>query len=127
MHGLYLHSGAYLSNLIDIRKHLHQYPELSGNERNTSEYITGILKALNPDVLLEKVGGYGVIAGFKGSGDKSILFRCDMDAVPIQELNNYNYISKNNGISHTCGHDGHMAIMVGLARKLMECKHERKL
>lgn len=106
-------------NLEGIRKHIHKYPELSGEEKNTAEYISRILDSLKPDNIITNLGGFGIMALFKGSKpSKSIMLRCDMDAVPVNEEHTFEYASVVENVSHACGHDGHMAIMAGLAEQL---------
>ncbi len=102
--------------LIKLRKKLHKNAELSGKEVVTSRIIEKYLLSTNPDELITKLGGNGLAAVFNGIKDgPSILFRCELDALPIMEQNDFNYQSKNTGVSHKCGHDGHMTIMAGLA------------
>lgn len=105
----------------EIRRYLHKHPELSGYERNTSEFILNILRQMNADKIIEGIGGCGILALFKGNEQSSsILMRCDMDAVPVREDNTFDYASMQDNVSHACGHDGHMAIMTGLASRLSE-------
>ena len=107
------------SDLIEIRKKLHKNPELSGKEKNTSEYIIGILKKLSPDEIITEIGGFGIAAVFDSKKPgTTIMFRAELDALPIPESNNFSYKSSNTGISHKCGHDGHMTILIGLAGKI---------
>lgn len=112
-----------LEKLIDLRHQLHQNPELSGQEANTAQLIYNFLKECEPDSIFENIGGHGVVAVWNGSQEGShTLFRADLDALPIQESNDLPYISANQGVSHKCGHDGHMAILCGLALKLANNK-----
>jgi len=102
--------------LLNLRHELHRYPELSGNEKQTARRIAKFLKPLNPDQLIENIGGYGVMAVFEsGLAGPEVLFRADMDALMIAEQEGIDYISQNQGVSHKCGHDGHSAILTGLA------------
>ena len=102
-------------NLAEIRRDFHRFPELGFKEKRTKEKIASYLKELGLDVH-SGVGVVGVLHG--GEGSKVIGFRADMDALPIHETNTHNYISKNTGIMHACGHDGHMAMLLGAAHKL---------
>ena len=106
--------------IINLRRELHQYPELSNEEYNTSKRIINFIKEYNPDEII-RLGDTGVLFAFKGNENGEILlFRAELDALPIKEMTEVEYKSVNNNISHPCGHDGHMAILSGLAVKLSE-------
>lgn len=108
-----------MEELIALRRKLHQYPELSGVEIDTSKTITDFLVQYEPTEIISNIGGHGILAIYKGKNtNKTLLFRCELDALPIQEINTFSYHSKISGISHKCGHDGHMAILCGLAKKI---------
>ncbi len=113
---------AHLVELIELRHRLHQQPELSGKEEDTAAFIADYLKRHNPDLLLESLGKNGVAAVFAGySPGETTMIRCELDALPIVEANSdLHYKSSTPGVSHKCGHDGHMAIVCGLARLLHE-------
>ena len=102
-------------NLIEIRRDFHKFPELGFQEKRTKEKIANYLKELGLDVHYG-VGIVGVLRA--GEGNKVIGLRADMDALPIHETNTHDYISKNTGVMHACGHDGHMAMLLGAAHKL---------
>ncbi len=105
-----------LQKIIELRHELHQNPELSDSEFITAERIANFLIQYNPTQLIRGIGGNGIACIFKSNEEgPSVLFRCDMDALPIEEENDFEYRSKEKGVSHKCGHDGHMAIMAGLA------------
>ena len=105
--------------LVALRRELHGHPETAMEEEWTSERITRYLQARRPDGLLTNVGGTGVLARFDGKAEGPILlFRCELDALAIQEENDFAHRSTIDGRSHKCGHDGHMAILCGLAEKL---------
>lgn len=105
-----------LQKIIDLRHELHRSPELSEDEFVTSERIANFLSHYNPSKLIRGIGGNGIACIFKGKDEgPSVLFRCDLDALPIDEINDYDYKSTKKGVSHKCGHDGHMAIVAGLA------------
>eukprot|EP00026_Physarum_polycephalum_P009050 Phypoly_transcript_09161.p1 GENE.Phypoly_transcript_09161~~Phypoly_transcript_09161.p1 ORF type:complete len:286 (+),score=39.36 Phypoly_transcript_09161:38-895(+) len=113
--------GHHHETLTQLRKHIHKHPELSHKEIDTTSYLISFLKQLpNPPEIEKDVGG-GFLAIFSSGKHadqgtaKNILFRCELDAIPVHELNDFEYISSNPGVSHKCGHDGHMAIVVGLA------------
>jgi amidohydrolase len=110
-----------LEELIQLRHKLHKYPEVSGNEKETANCVLLFLSKYPPHELVTTLGGEGILAIYKGKNvGKSILFRCELDALPIQEMNSFNYKSVYEGVSHKCGHDGHMAILCGLGKKLYE-------
>ena len=102
-------------NFAKIRRDFHRFPELGFQEKKTKEKIASYLKELGLDVHYG-VGIVGVLRA--GKGNKVIGLRADMDALPIHETNTHNYISKNTGVMHACGHDGHMAMLLGAAHKL---------
>jgi len=108
-----------INYLTNFRKKLHQFPELSGNEQQTAQAVVDELKLCNPTKIITKLGGHGVAAVFNGNlKGKTILFRAELDALPIAEENTFEHASKHSGISHKCGHDGHATILIGLARML---------
>ena len=110
---------------IKHRRYFHQYPELSGREWGTSEYITRYLERLDIEVL--KYAEPSVVGYLKGKeGQKTIALRADMDALPVQEEGNKTYASRKEGISHACGHDGHMAILLAVAEWLSDHRDEIK-
>lgn len=110
-----------MNDILDLRKQLHQNPELSGLEFKTAETISCFLKKYSPDELLENLGnGTGIIAVYHPEKEvnQTIMFRCELDALPIQEINDFEHRSITNEVSHKCGHDGHMSIMAAFAKKL---------
>jgi amidohydrolase len=110
-----------LEELIQLRQELHKHPEVSGNESKTAQRILDFLAKYKPNQVITNLGGNGILAIYKGKEDgKSILFRCELDALPIQEINLFNYKSIYEGVSHKCGHDGHMAILCGMAKTFHE-------
>lgn len=110
-----------LKKLIKFRQHLHHFPELSGSENLTSRAITEFIKETNPTEVFENIGGFGVAAIYdSGKNGPTILLRADMDALPIQESNVFEYRSTVKGVAHLCGHDGHSTILAGVANTLGE-------
>ena len=112
-----------LKQLIKLRKELHSMPELSGDECKTAKRIVEELKKCDPDELIEEVGGTGVMARYsskEATSNKTIIFRAELDAIAVQEGSGVSHQSNNRGVMHGCGHDGHMAIIAGLARQLKE-------
>jgi amidohydrolase len=102
-----------------IRHHLHQNPELSGQEQETSAFVAQELRKLGIDEMRTDVGGHGIIAQLNGSGAGPIFaLRADMDALPIQEESTLPYKSCKPGVMHACGHDGHTANLLGTAATL---------
>lgn len=116
---------SYFKDTIKIRRHLHQYPELSFQEEKTGRYIAEQLKALKiPHQHGCAVNGVvGLIKG-KNPTKKVIALRADIDALPIEEANKVRYKSKNKGVMHACGHDVHTASLLGAARILNQLKKE---
>jgi amidohydrolase len=116
---------AYLQNAIQTRRHLHQNPELSYQEFNTSRFVAEKLTELGIEHQ-HGVAVTGVVALIKGKNpDKKIIaLRADMDALPILEANDVPYKSQNPGVMHACGHDVHTTSLLGTARILHELRHE---
>ncbi len=115
----------YKPELIAIRRHLHQHPELSKQEKETAAFISSELAKLDIPHKTN-VGGYGIVGEIKGQNPekKLIALRADMDALPILEANNLSYKSLNEGVMHACGHDVHMAGLLGAARILKKLEKE---
>lgn len=108
-----------MSNWSTVRKHLHQHPELSGEERDTAQYVLQTFGALKPDRTYTNLGGQGLAFCFDGEHTgPNVLFRAELDALPIEEINTFAHRSVHQGVSHKCGHDGHMAIILALAEKV---------
>ncbi|MBI0579463.1 amidohydrolase [Neobacillus cucumis] len=109
-------------NLIEFRRDLHMYPELSFKEEETPFKIANYLKNLGLEVRTG-VGGRGVIATLQGGKPgKTIAFRADFDALPIQDEKEVDYKSRISGVMHACGHDIHTAALLGVAKVLNEVK-----
>ena len=101
---------------IVLRKRLHRNPELSGGENNTASIIHDFIKKFQPDEVLTEIGGSGLAVIYSGNQPGPVLmFRCELDALPIAEINTFEHASVVENVSHKCGHDGHMAIVAGLA------------
>ncbi len=110
----------FLSDLKKIRHHLHQHPETAYEEARTAEFLKKELEKIGLPVFAH-IGKTGLVAPLKRSkSDSFIAFRADMDALPIQEENALPYQSQTKGKMHACGHDGHMAMLLGAARILAE-------
>ncbi len=103
-------------SVTELRKTLHENPELSDYEFETSKRLIDYIGKFKPDQIIEGLGGAGLAFVFNGkAAGKTIMFRSELDALPIQEVNNFNYKSKLKNVSHKCGHDGHMSIMAAFA------------
>ena len=103
------------------RRHLHARPEFGFEETGTSAFVAEKLRGFGLDDVTTGVGGTGVVGTLKrGPGNRAIALRADMDALRIVEQGNQAYRSKNPGIMHACGHDGHTAMLLGAARILVE-------
>lgn len=114
-------SADQIERLTEIRHGLHAAPELSGAERQTAGHIALCLESLRPDNIVTGLGGCGVAAVYdSGKPGRSVLVRCELDGLPIQETGNAAYRSRIDGRGHQCGHDGHMAIVLGVAMMLQD-------
>ncbi|MDX3924613.1 MAG: amidohydrolase [Shinella sp.] len=112
-----------ISELTAFRHELHRNPELSGEERETARRICEMLSPTNPDRVLTGLGGHGVAAIYdSGAPGPTVLFRSELDALPIQELGEVEYRSTVPGKAHLCGHDGHATILLGLGRVLSRAR-----
>ncbi len=112
-----------LKELITFRKMLHANPEVSGKEYNTAKSVAEFLKTCAITNVTENIGGTGIVAEFdSGKPGKSVMFRAELDALPIQEINTFVHKSTIDGVSHKCGHDGHATVLLGLARILSDQK-----
>lgn len=112
--------------MVDIRRLLHEQPELSFHEEKTPQMIADYLERLGIEVQ-RGVGGRGVVGYIKGDKPgKTVALRADFDALPIQEETNLPFSSKNPGVMHACGHDGHTATLLVLAKVLVELRAELK-
>ena len=107
----------FLPELIDLRRHLHAHPELSGQEHQTAALVAGELRKYGWRVK-EAVGRTGVIAELGPSNGAVVGFRIDMDALPVEERTGLDYASLHQGLMHACGHDLHTCIGLGVARLL---------
>src|SRR5689334_17166987 len=107
---------AMYDELVRIRRDFHQHPELAFQEIRTASIVAQQLSDLGMEVQTG-VGKTGVVAILEGAHDgPTVLVRADMDALPIIEANKVDYISGTSGNMHACGHDGHTAIALGVAK-----------
>ncbi len=113
------------NEIIEIRRHLHQNPELSYQEYNTAKFIAEKLKSIGitPDEGIANTGLVALIEG-KNPSSRTVALRADIDALPIIEANQISYKSLNNGVMHACGHDVHTASLLGVAKILNNIKED---
>ncbi|MEE2700217.1 MAG: M20 family metallopeptidase [Bacteroidota bacterium] len=118
-------SEAILPEIIEIRRHLHMYPELSFQEYETSKYIKLILNKWDIS-FQENIADTGIVVLINGKNPnkKCVGLRADFDALPIMEENKVTYCSKNKGVMHACGHDAHTASLLGVVNILNQLKKE---
>jgi amidohydrolase len=110
----------YVETATEWRRHLHSIPELGFGEHKTSAFVADKLRALGLEVH-QGIGGTGVVGVLRrGPGNQAIALRADMDALKITENTGLSYASTHQGQMHACGHDGHMAMLLGAARYLTE-------
>ena len=119
---------AYSRDLTQLRRTLHQHPELGFEENFTAELVATELERYGVDQIARAVGKTGVVASIKGnlpfgaSGHRSIGLRADMDALPLTEENEFIHRSRNSNRMHACGHDGHTTMLLGAARYLAQTR-----
>lgn len=117
---------ADIDELTALRQLLHQNPEVSGNEEKTAARVAALLAAMQPDQIITGLGGHGVAAiwAAKEPGP-TVMFRAELDALPIQENARHAYPSQTPGTAHLCGHDGHMVTLLALARLIRRAPPRR--
>ena len=111
----------YLQDIQREWRHdFHRHPELGFEEHRTSEQVASLLSSFGIETHTG-IGNTGVVGVLqRGNGTASIALRADMDALPIQEINTFDYRSGNDGVMHACGHDGHTSMLLGAAKYLAE-------
>src|SRR5215208_2109215 len=116
--------GRYEKDLVSLRHHLHRYPELSGEEHETSKTIRGKLEetGIPYEAGYAGTGVLGLVEG--GRPGNTVALRADIDALPIEEENDHGFVSENEGVMHACGHDAHAAMLVGAGCLLNAVKDE---
>lgn len=121
---IFNHIDIISNEITEIRRHLHMHPELSHQEVETPEFIANYLEGLGIQVR-RGVGGRGVVGKIEGGKPgKTIAFRADFDALPIQDAKDVPYKSTVAGVMHACGHDGHTASLLGFAKAMNEVKDQ---
>jgi len=112
--------------LIEWRRGLHRNPEISGEESETARTVQALLAAAGADRIISGIGGHGVAGIFEGrEPGPTVMFRAELDALPIEEISEAPHRSRIPGKAHLCGHDGHMAILAALARGLSRQRPQR--
>ncbi|MDF0706037.1 amidohydrolase [Flagellimonas okinawensis] len=106
-------------DILELRHRLHANPDLSNHEDKTAAIIKDFIASFRPTEIIEGIGGCGLAAVYRFSEKgPTITLRCELDALPIKESNSFAHKSTKTGVSHKCGHDGHMAIVASIAKWL---------
>ena len=107
-----------IADLVAFRRELHRFPEISNEEAQTAERVAAFLAGTGPDRVLAGLGGHGAAYVYdSGRPGTTVLFRAELDALPIAEISDIAHRSTVPGKGHMCGHDGHMAILAALGRQ----------
>ena len=110
-----------LPTIASLRHALHRYPERSGQEQATAQRIRTFVEAHHPTEIIEQLGGHGLAVVYRFADEgPTVVIRCELDALPLEETGDCDYRSTRAGVAHLCGHDGHMAIVAGLSPWLAE-------
>ena len=115
-----LPSKSVLDDVIDLRRHFHKHPEVSFSEHETTGYLVSRLRELGLDIETSPTETGAVALLDTGRPGKTVMLRADIDALPIHEESGVDFASRYDGRMHACGHDAHMAIMIGVARTLID-------
>jgi amidohydrolase len=115
-----LPSKSVLDDVVDLRRYFHKHPEVSFGEHDTSRYLTERLRELGLDIKVCPTETGAVAMLDTGRPGKTVMLRADIDALPIHEESGVDYNSRFDGRMHACGHDAHMAILIGVARTLID-------
>lgn len=112
-------SADQIAALTKVRHALHRAPEASGEEEQTAHFIVEQLSRIGADRVVSGLGGHGVVAEYCGEAEgPTVMIRCELDGLPIEEISQVLYRSETPGRGHLCGHDGHMTIVLGVAQML---------
>ncbi len=115
----------HFDDVVAIRRHLHRFPELSKQEKETANYICNCLSGLEGVSFQRDIAGHGICGFVQGrEGESCVALRADMDALPIVEQTNLPFKSENEGVMHACGHDVHIAVLLGTIQILSELRNE---
>lgn len=112
-----------MAELTQLRHRLHRQPELSGREENTAALLADFLRTCEPESIHRHLGGHGLAAVFQAPGNRAgprVMLRAELDALPLPEAPGCPWPSGREQVAHKCGHDGHMAILAGVARRLQQ-------
>ncbi len=116
------YASQYIEQVMAWRRYIHSHPELSGEEQNTSLFIQKVLNELGIP-FVNDISDYAVIGKIEGVHTGPVIaLRADMDALPIHEETGLPFASQNKGVMHACGHDSHIAILLGAAAILQSIK-----
>ncbi len=123
--GAYRRLTGWHTELTAFRRDLHAHPELGFEENRTAGRVVEALKLAGVDQIHQGIGKTGVVAVIQGRGtsDRMIGLRADMDALPVAEENDFHWRSATKGLMHACGHDGHTTMLVGAAKYLAETRN----
>ncbi|MBT2645234.1 amidohydrolase [Bacillus sp. ISL-34] len=117
---------AVKDEVIAWRRYLHKYPELSFQEEKTAQFVYETLQTFG-ELEISRPTKTSIMARLTGQNPgKVIALRADMDALPIEEENDFDFVSRNSGVMHACGHDGHTAMLLGTAKVLVQLKDQIK-
>ncbi|MFM2388572.1 MAG: hypothetical protein RLZZ437_127 [Pseudomonadota bacterium] len=117
---------ADIGELTALRHDLHRHPEVSGREEHTAATVARLLAEQNPDQIISGLGGHGVAAVWQAKEPgPTVMFRAELDALPITETGALAYVSQSPGTAHLCGHDGHMVTLLALARLIRRAPPQR--
>jgi len=114
-------SSDQIEELTAIRKKIHTNPEIAGKEKKTAALIKSELEKTAPDEIIDGIGGHGLVAIYRGENPDegvNLMIRAELDGLKINEENSFDYRSQTKNRMHACGHDGHMAIVLGVAKYL---------
>ncbi|TLY05658.1 MAG: amidohydrolase [Thaumarchaeota archaeon] len=124
MEGLLEEVKKFEPRIIELRRRVHQNPELAYHEVKTASLVANVLRSLGVEVTTG-VGGTGVLGVLKGTGPgKVVALRADMDALPVEEMVNLPFKSKVKGVMHACGHDSHVSMLLGAAMLLAKRRRD---
>jgi len=116
-------SSDQIEELTAIRKRIHTNPEIAGKEKKTAALIKSELEKTAPDEIIDGIGGHGLVAIYRGENPDegvNLMIRAELDGLKINEENSFDYRSQTKNRMHACGHDGHMAIVLGVAKYLKD-------